>query len=41
MKLINKKEVIEKEIVDEELQTTFNEDELDGEEVTEDVQSEN
>lgn len=41
MKLINKKEVIEKEIVDEELQTTFNEDELDGEEVTEDVQSKN
>ena len=35
MKLINKKE-----IVDEELQTTFNEDELE-EEVIEDVQGEN
>lgn len=37
MKLINKKE-----IVDEELQTTFNEDEFDEEEeVIENVQSEN
>ncbi len=41
MKLINKKETTQKEIVDEELQTTFNEDELDEEEVIENVQSEN